>query len=191
MGFWLRSIIAATAAERVFNRAMQDFEDGDYRTAMRDFDTFLSGNPKDARVGKARVLKALANVRQYISPNGSTWSSALGAAEEMLEQTAKYKEFADERTELAEVVIRIGEGLADRARHGADSQALAEAESTVKLHARIAGESAVAFLGRSRLPTKLAEARAAVRKAQVRADPDRDGSSDQGRIGGTRLPGAR
>ena len=169
MGFWLKSIIASTVADRVFNLGMQNFEDGDYRTAIRDFDAFLAGNPEDARVGKARVIKALANVRQYISPNGSTWSSALEAAREMLDQTAKYKEFVDERAELAEVVIRIGEGLADRARHGADSQALAEAESAVVLHARVAGEPAAAFLGRSRLPAKLAEARAAVRKAQVRA----------------------
>ena len=29
----------ATIAERTFNRAMQNFEDGDYRTAIRDFDT--------------------------------------------------------------------------------------------------------------------------------------------------------
>src|SRR5262249_43296154 len=48
--------------------------------------------------------------------------------------------------------------------------ALAEAESAVHLHARIAGEPAPAFLNRSRLPAKLAEARAAVRKAQVRAE---------------------
>jgi outer membrane protein assembly factor BamB len=169
MGFWLKSIIASTLADRVFNRGLQNFEDGDYRTAIRDFDAFLAGHPKDARVGKARVIKALANVRQYISPNGSTWSSALEAAREMLDQTAKYKEFVDERPELGEVVIRIGEGLADRARHGADSQALAEAESAVQLHTRVAGEHAAAFLGRSRLPSKLAEARAAVRKAQVRA----------------------
>src|SRR5262249_48645922 len=60
------------------------------------------------------------------------------------------------------------EGLADRARGTAESSALAEAESAVPLHAEIAGEAARALLARSRVPTKLAEARAAVRKAQVR-----------------------
>ena len=53
MGFWLRSIIATTVADRVFNRGMQDFEEADYRTAIRDFDKFLKSNPDDARVGKA------------------------------------------------------------------------------------------------------------------------------------------
>ena len=44
--------------------------------------------------------------------------------------------FRDERSELAELVLRIGEGLADRARGTAEPQALAEAESAVPLHAR-------------------------------------------------------
>ena len=43
---------------------------------------------------------------------------------------------------MAELVIRIGEGLADRARRAADAKALEEAESVVPLHAQIAGEPA-------------------------------------------------
>ena len=88
----------------------------------------------------------------------------------MFEQVGELEEFRDERAELAELVIRIGEGLADRARHSADPKALEQAESAVPLHAQVAGEPAPAFLNRSRLPSKLAEARAAVRKAQVRSE---------------------
>ena len=51
----------------------------------------------------------------------------------------------------------------------ADARTLAEAESAVALHARVAGKAAGAFLARSRVPGKLAEARAAVRKAAIRA----------------------
>ncbi|HZW31477.1 MAG TPA: PQQ-binding-like beta-propeller repeat protein, partial [Isosphaeraceae bacterium] len=170
MGFWLKSIIAATVASRTYNHAVEDFEAGDYRTAIRDFDAFLAVvSPEDPRAGKARVRRALANVRQYIAPNGSTWTTALEAAREMVDRVGREEAFRDERADLAELVIRIGEGLADRARQTADPKALAEAESAVPLHARIAGESASSFLNRSPLPTKLAEARAAVRKAEVRA----------------------
>ena len=45
MGFWLKSIIASTIASRTFDRGVQNFDDGDYRTAMRDFDSFLTANP--------------------------------------------------------------------------------------------------------------------------------------------------
>jgi outer membrane protein assembly factor BamB len=169
MGFWLKSIISSTVATRTFNRGVQDFDDGDYRTAIRDLGQFVTANPKDSRVGKARVLMALANVRQYVSPEGATWNSALEAAREMFEQVGDLEEFRDERAELGEVIIRIGEGLADRARHSADAKALAEAESAVPLHAQVAGQTAPAFLNRSRLPSKLADARAAVKKAQVRS----------------------
>jgi outer membrane protein assembly factor BamB len=168
MGFWLKSIIAKTIADRTFNRGIEEFEDGDYRTAIRDLEGFIASYPEDRRVPKARVIRAFANVRQYVSPNGATWTSALEAARQMLEEVGQEEEFRDQRVDLAELVIRIGEGLADRARHTADAQALSEAESSVALHAQVAGEPAQSFLVRSRLPGKLAEARAAVRKSQVR-----------------------
>ena len=169
MGFWLKVIIAATIADRAFNRGIEEFDDGDYRTAIRDLDGFIKSNPEDKRVGKAKVMRAFANVRQYVSPNGSTWTSALEAARQMLDEVGGEEEFRDQKVDVAELVLRIGEGLADRARHGADAEALGQAESSVELHARIAGEPAQSFFVRSRLPAKLAEARAAVRKAQVRS----------------------
>jgi outer membrane protein assembly factor BamB len=170
MGFWLKSIISSTIASRTFDRAVQNFDDGDYRTAMRDFDSFLVDYPKDARAGKARVLRSFANVRQYVTAEGGTWSSALEAANEMVNQVGELPEFRDEQVNLAELLIKVGEGLADRARSGTDAKSLAEAESVVGLHARVAGEPAPSFLNKSRLPAKLTEARAAVRKAQIRAD---------------------
>jgi outer membrane protein assembly factor BamB len=164
----LFAIIAATAATRAFNQGVQDYDDGDYRTAIRDFDGFLAKNPEDSRTGKARVLKAMANVRQFVSVEGGTWTSALEASQQALEELGNLEEFRDVRPDLGELIIRIGEGLADRARTTADPKALAEAESAVSLHAQVAGEPALAFLNRSRLPGKLSEARAAVRKATIR-----------------------
>ena len=46
---------------------------------MREFDRFFA-NPHDPRASKAKVLRAFANVRQYASKEGGTWSSALEAA---------------------------------------------------------------------------------------------------------------
>jgi len=169
LGFGLRSIIIKTLANQRYNRAVEVLQDGDYRTAIRDFENFLTSHAEDPRAGKARVFRALANVRQYISVSGGTWSTALEAAREMYEKVGADPEFRDERVDLAELVIRIGEGLADRARHSADAKALEEAESTVSLHAQIAGEPAPAFLKRSLLPGLLEDARAAVRKSEIRA----------------------
>ena len=168
MAFWLTSIIARTLATRTYNHAVELLEDGDNATAIREFDAFLAKNPEDVRAGKAMTLRALANVRQYITISGETWSRALEAAREMHEKTGDLPEYRDEKTELGDLVIRIGEGLADRAKRRVDAEALALAESAVPLHAQIAGESAPAFLTKSRLPDLLNEARAAIRKADAR-----------------------
>ncbi len=170
LGFWLKSVISSTIATRTYNRGVQMYEDGDYRTAMRDLESFATSNPDDPRTGKARVLRSFANVRQYVSSDGSTWSSALDAAKEMTDQVGKLPEFRDEKVDLGELIIKIGEGLADRAKQAADPKALAEAEETVALHAKVAGGTAAALLTRSRLPGKLSEARAAVRKSQIRSE---------------------
>jgi outer membrane protein assembly factor BamB len=170
LGFWLRSVILSTVATRTLNHGMQLYEDGDYRTAIRELDSFVAANPDDPRAGKASVLSAFANVRQYVSSDGSTWSSALDAAKEMADKVGRLPEFRDESNDLAEVIIRVGEGLADRARQAADSKALAEAEASVALHAKVAGKPGADFLNKSRLPSKLSEARAAVKKAQIRSD---------------------
>ena len=61
MGFWLKAIIAATIATRTYNRALENFEDGDYRTSIRDFDAFLESNPEDPRCGQG---SSPAGVRQ-------------------------------------------------------------------------------------------------------------------------------
>jgi len=169
MGFWLNAIILRTIATRTYDRAVQLLEDGDNATAIREFDSFLARNPEDRRSDKARTLRALANVRQYIAVSGATWSRALEAAGEMVDSVGDLAAYRDEKSELGDLTIRIGEGLADRARRNVDARSLAEAEAAVKLHARIAGESAPAFLTKSRLPGLIDEARAAIRKAETRA----------------------
>jgi outer membrane protein assembly factor BamB len=168
MGFWLKAIIESTVATRTFKQGIQDYDDGDYRTAMRAFKSFVQTNPDDPRTDKARVFLAMANVRQYISADGGTLSSALEASQQALEKVGGLEEFRDVRADLGEMILRVGEGLADRARTSADRKALSEAESAVSLHSRVAGKPAMAFLNGSKLPGKLSEARAAVRKAEIR-----------------------
>jgi len=58
-------------------------------TAVGDFDAFIAAYPKDRRVAKARVLRAMANVRQYVSVSGGTWSTALEAARVVQERTMR------------------------------------------------------------------------------------------------------
>ena len=165
----LWGIIQRTIASRIYNQAVENLNDGDYRNAIRGFDEFLARNDQDPRAGKARVLSALANVRQFTASAGASWTNALEAERSMVRSVSREPSYRDSSTELAELVLKTAEGLSDRARSLASAEALAEAESALALHARVAGKAAEAFLSRSRVPGKLAEARAAVRKATVRA----------------------
>ena len=146
MGFWLRSVINANAATRTFDRAVQNFDDGDYRTAMRDFDSFLTANPTDS---PGRQGQGAAHVRQRAAVRHSRRRHlviGIEATNEMVEKVGQLPEFRDEQINVAELISKIGEGLADRARQGADAKSLAEAETAVPLHAKVAGEPGVAFL---------------------------------------------
>src|SRR5262249_39147625 len=140
VGFALYGIIVRTAANRLYNQAIESLDDGDYRNAILRFDSFLKSNRDDPRASKARVHRAMANVRQYTGASGPSWTLALEAERAMVENVGELPEYRDSSTELAEQVIRTGEALADRARIAADERALADAESTVKLHEKVAGK---------------------------------------------------
>jgi outer membrane protein assembly factor BamB len=169
MSYVLWGIIERTVASRLYNQAVESLDDGDYRTAILRYDEFLARFPRDERRSKARVLRALANVRQFTSTTGASWTDALDAERAMVETVSGEPGYRDSKTELAEQVLKTAEALAERARGLADPRALALAESAVPLHAKVAGSAAEAFLARSRVPARLAEARAAVRKAAIRS----------------------
>ena len=159
MGFWLKAIIASTVATQTFNLGVQHYDDGEYRTAIRDFDSFVAGNPDDhAHREGTRATGDGERPPVYFDRREVHGRRRWRHRGRCLNRSANVEEFRDVRVDLAELLIKIGEGLADRARLSADAKALAEAESAVPLHAQVAGEPARAFLDRSRLPAKLSEA---------------------------------
>jgi hypothetical protein len=169
LGIGLKAIIDRTLATRLYQRAVESLDAGDYRNAIRQFDDYLARELGDEKAAsKARVLRALANVRQFTSATGASWSNALEAEYAMVDAVGQEPAYRDSSPDLDDLVLKTGEALADRAKATGDAKALAEAENAAALHARIAGPSAGALLGKTRLPAKLADARAAVRKAAVR-----------------------
>lgn len=168
LSYLLWGVIERRSTDNIYRHALDSLNDGAYRNAIQGFDRFLAAKPGDPRAGKAKVLRAMANVRQFTSGGAAVWSDALSAAQDMVKDVGNEDAYKDSSTELAEVVLKIAEGLADRTKANADPKSLAEAESSVAFHARVGGPAAKTLLGRSRVPGKMAEARAAVRKGQMR-----------------------
>jgi len=161
--------ISRATAHREYGGAVEDMDGGDFPNAIRGFDRFLAANPDDLRASKARVLRALARVRQHTGRVGASWGAALTEARAMVEEVGPLPEYRDANMDLAEDVRKAAEGLADRAAEQADPGALAQAESALTLHVRVAGQAAASLIERSKVPEKLARARAAIARSRDRA----------------------
>ena len=99
----LKGVIDRTVASRLYNRAVENFDDGDYRNAIRQFGEFLAATgARDARASKARVLRALANVRQFTVSSAASWSHALEAEQAMFEGVRGEPAYRDSSTDLAD-----------------------------------------------------------------------------------------
>lgn len=168
VGLW--TVVQKSSANKAYTAAVESLDRGEYRTAIKRFDDFLTAFPKDRRAGEARVFKALANVRQFTSVSGPSWSNGIKAAREMLDSVGKEVKYRDVKVELAELVLKCSEGLADRTKRTTAANDLAEAEDAIKLHNLISGKPGEVLVQKSRFPQKIAEARAAVEKAARRAE---------------------
>ena len=114
MGFWLKSIIAATIATRTFDRGVQDFDDGDYRTAIRDFDSVpVVQSRRSSRRARPRSCGRWPTCGNMCRPTGRRGRRRSKRPARCWSRSASSPSSATERTDLAELVIRIGEGLAD------------------------------------------------------------------------------
>ena len=168
-GIGLYSVISRTTADRQFNTAMDDYRESSYLAALKGFDQFLGSNPHEARAGTARVKRAMASVHQYTSMGAPNWTAALEAARDAYKKVGNEKGFEDDRLNLAALVLKTAEGLADRAKQAADRSACSPTSTSRRDPPRQGGGRRRAGpAGKSRFPSKLAEANAAVLKAQTR-----------------------
>jgi outer membrane protein assembly factor BamB len=164
----LWGMIARSNAQKQYAQAFDAYEATDYRNAARDFDRFLEANPREPRANKARVLRAMARVRQFTGDVGTSWSNALKEARGMVDEVGQLAEYRDANMDLAEQLRKIAEGLTERATSQADPRSLAEAESAIALHAQVAGAPAKSLIEKIRLPERIVKARAAIERSQTR-----------------------
>ncbi|WP_435006187.1 PQQ-binding-like beta-propeller repeat protein [Tundrisphaera lichenicola] len=160
--------IARATAHRLYTVAVDDMDRGDFINAIHDFDRFIAANPDDPRSTKAKVLRALARVRQHTGKVGASWGTALDEARGMVEEVGQTSEYRDSNMELAEDLRKTAEGLAERAANLADPETMAQAQAAVELHARVAGQASDSLIARSKIGEKLGKARFAILKSQTR-----------------------
>lgn len=170
VGYGLWNIYVKNRADQQFAVANSLFEEGDYVGAMNAFDEFLVTNPGETRVGRARVLRELSDVRQFTASGGVSWTAAIANAREMIQNVGKEPYYRDRRMDLAADILKAAAGFADVARANADPKALEDARDALELHKEVADTAHKAILNNSDVPQKLAAAEAAVTKARIRRE---------------------
>ena len=168
LGYLLYGAMSRRSIEYQFRTAEDALKDGDYLNAIKGFEGFVASYPTHEYASKARVHRAMADVQQYVSGGNPVWTEALATAKKSYDEVRELPEFEDSQAELAELVLKIGVGLTDRAKAGADRKSLDEARRAMELHGRVAGPSAKGLQIKAKWPDKFREAELAVAKGGKR-----------------------
>lgn len=170
IGYGMWTVVQRNRANQQYTRASQKFDERDYRGAVADFDTFLANNSGDLRRGKARVMRELANVKQFSASSASAWNSAIEAARQMVARVGEEAYYSDARMDLANEVLKAASGLAQLTAKNAEPRSLREMEEALELFDSIAGPAAKTMRTKEKIPELTAAAHAAVEKARIRRE---------------------
>ncbi|GIW88651.1 MAG: hypothetical protein KatS3mg108_2975 [Isosphaeraceae bacterium] len=166
LGLW--SVVTRNHANRQYNLANAAYDERDYKGAVAAFDEFLRDHPSDVRRSRARVLRELANVRQFSAANAGAWNSAIEAARQMYETTRDEAYYPDAKMDLAAEVLKAASGILQATARSADAKSLEEARKALALYDEIVGPPSKTLREKARIPELIAAAEAAVEKAQIR-----------------------
>jgi outer membrane protein assembly factor BamB len=124
--------IGRQTGDEALRLAEADYQAGSYTQAVHKFDQYLKNYPTHTGVGTARVHRGLAYMRQTID-NSSDWTRSLAASQETLDQIAREKEFPQARSELAALLPRVAEGLAEQARRKPSAKLVEQTSAALAL----------------------------------------------------------
>ena len=136
VGVLLGWFVLKRTAGRRFDSAVEAMGQKLYSQAIHRFDRYLEEFGQHELVDRAKVLRALCKVGQYVEGSEPSWTNALSAAQRMARETAGNDAFADVRGEFASLVARIAVSFAERARDDADQRSYDRAGEALALLAK-------------------------------------------------------
>ena len=170
LGVVLGWFVLRRTADRRFDSAVEAMGQKLYSQAIHRFDRYLEEFPQHQLVARAKVLRALCRVGQYVEGSEPSWTNALSAAQRMATETAGQEAFADVRGEFTSLTAQIATAFAERARDRADQESYGRAREALELLARTvpADERPVDVL--ATINEVLAEAHENIGRSVERAD---------------------
>jgi hypothetical protein len=108
--------ITRGSAQQAFDKASEEYANGNYAAAETAFHHFLEKYKSDKRASQARVMQGLARLRQSSSNAKADPRTALRAAQEILPTIEREEAFNDARGELVHILPEISSGFAEQAK---------------------------------------------------------------------------
>lgn len=126
IGLGLFLVVRRSGAQRQFDAAMVELNEGKYAHAIVRFEQFVDDYPKSEWTDQARVWREFANVRKFSESAEPAWSNTLAATKSMLDAVGDVPYFLERIGEAGDLLVRTAEGLANNARDAKDAKALGE-----------------------------------------------------------------
>lgn len=127
--WWL---INRESGDDALAQAQTDYRNGAYTQAINKFNHYLENHQGHPGNGQARVQRSIAQLWQAVQ-GGGDWTKHLALAQEKLKELANEAEFGEARSELAGLLPRIAEGLANEARDQKQQPLVDQARQAVAL----------------------------------------------------------
>jgi hypothetical protein len=164
----------ATRADKMFNAAKKNLDEGNYEKALNEFKDFRDNYPSDRRAPKARVFQDVATIHGLLQ-SGQQYGAALMAAEKTLKDNDKSPAMRDPEVPpaLIKPLIETGRGAADRAkdvRSRIDTDALRVAKAALQLAERVGPREGVLATEYDAAMELTGKATAAIEKETLRRD---------------------
>ncbi|MBR0237250.1 MAG: PQQ-binding-like beta-propeller repeat protein [Thermoguttaceae bacterium] len=133
LGVALWFALVGQSGDEAFENAEKAYQQGSYTQSIEMFDKFIKSYPKHEKVGTAKVHRGLAQMRNAV--DGSTnWTRSLNEVKTALSQITSVNEFPIEApAELAALLPKVAENLANEAFTNVDPEKLAAAKEAQAL----------------------------------------------------------
>ena len=148
VGGGLFYLLSTESGDELLNNAESSFQSQSYSQSIAEFERFIKDFPTHGGFSKAKVMLAVARLRQAVETNGD-FELSLGVAEEVIPTIEDEPEFGIAQGDLASLLPRIAKGLAEKAEFASESETPEDAGPLVEKT-----QAALTFVGNTKYVPK-------------------------------------
>ncbi len=163
--FWF--MISREAANRLYDAAVGELNQGKYHQAIQHFDEFLQEHAQHKLAGPARIGRGKARIEREISGGTPHWKAGLSKMDEFIRQNRDLASFSEHHDKLREYAETIAKGAARAAEERKDESLLKTSIDAGKYLDRFSPKDAPPVELQKQIQAARDKAEAAIRKKKT------------------------